>query len=337
MSDIEALSNLSIQPHLQVFFMSNTKLNRAVAMAVAGLALSAGGMSSASATVTTMYNLSTGNSAAAGTTNPTAGGVWSSAYTGATDGWANGADSNSTSTVGDIATQHWAGTASATTAAFGYNGAHMNWGFNITGGNGGTGTISTFDAFTRYGIYADIDTAKGAWSDAASGGASGWRHDLDVGLFRTDKSGQITLTATGILQTGTNFGFTIFSGVDAVTGYNHHGGWNSGNNTGGITANSNPIPAAAALAGTALSTANIVAYSVGGATPSNLNTISFNATAGQTYEIFLGGYKNGNWGSTTDGYALTISQVPEPTTLFLCVASAAAMFATRLRKADLSA
>ncbi|MFM8332387.1 MAG: VPLPA-CTERM sorting domain-containing protein [Candidatus Methylumidiphilus sp.] len=292
--------------------MSNTKLNKAIALAVAGLALSAGGISSAFATVNTMYNLSTGNSGPAGTTDPTAGGVWSSAYTGATDGWTNGADPNFTSTVGDIAPQQWAGTTGATTAAFGYNGAHMNWGFEITGGSGGTGTISTFDSFARYGIYADIDTAKGAWSDAAIGGASGWRHDLDVGLFRTDTSGQVTLSATGILQTGTNFGFTIFSGADATTGYNHHGAWNANNNAAGITSASNPIPAAVALAGSPLSIANIVAYSVGGATPSNLNTISFNATAGQTYQIFLGGYRNGAWGATTDGYALTISQTPVP-------------------------
>jgi hypothetical protein len=293
--------------------MKQTKLAKAIAYAIAGVALTAGSASTASATVTTMYNLSTGNSAdlSTNTTNPTAGGVWSSALTGATDGWTNGADANATSTVGDIANQKWAGTGGATSAPFGYTGAHMNWGFQITGGAGGSGTISTLDSFSRYGAYADIDTAKGAWSDAAVGGASGWRHDLDVGLFKSDTTGLVTLSAQGILQSGTNFGFTIFKGMDTVTGYNHHGGWNSGNNASGLTSASNPVPAGAVFAGgPALNIANIVAYSVGGATPSNLNTITFNATAGQVYEIFLGGYKNGSWGDTIDGYKLSISQAP---------------------------
>ncbi len=310
--------------------LTKTKLAKAVAFALAGAALTAGSVSTASAAVTTMYNLSTGNSTdiSGASIDPTLGGVWNSNYYGATDGWTNGADANSSSTVGDIASQKWAGTGSATATPFGYIGAHMNWGVNITGGIGGIGTISTFDAFNRYGTYADIDTAKGAWSDnsgatlASQTASAGWRHDLDTGLFKSDTTGLVTLSASGIVQTGTNFGFTIFSGMDAATGYNHHGSWNTNNNTGGITSNSNPIPVAAALAGTGLSTANIVAYSIGGASPSNLNTISFNANAGQIYQIFLGGYKNGNWGATLDGYQLNISQagvapVPVPGAVWL--------------------
>ena len=314
--------------------MQKTTLAKAVAFALASAGLTIGSLSTASASVTTMYNLSTGGSAdlsTTGTINPTIGGVWNGNYIGATDGWTNGAITTPangyTGVVGEIANEKWAGTSSATAAPFGYSGAHMNWGINISGGLGGSGTISTFDSFNRYGVYADIDTAKGAWSDANEAGASGWRHDLDTGLFKSDTSGLVTLSATGIIQSGTDFGFTIFKGMDTGTSYLHHGGWNAGNNSTGTSADSLPGGGVSGL-----SVADIVAYSVGGASLSNINNISFNAQAGQVYQIFIGGYRNGAWYDTIDGYQLNVSQVPVPGAVWLFGTAIAGFLGLRRNK-----
>jgi hypothetical protein len=308
--------------------MKKTKLAQAVSMALAGTALSLGAVSTANAAVTTMYNLTTSGAAdnSTNTTNPTTGGVW--ALSGNTDGWLYGfTGSNPAPGTGTTSVAKWAGTTGINTTPFGYTGAHLNWGFEITGGNGGTGEISTFDSFNRYGVYADIDTAKGAWSDAVQPpNASGWRHDLDFGLFKSDTTGLVTLNATGILQSGTNFGFTIFKGQNTNSTYSHHGGWNANNNATGLTAASLPG------GGTTLGVSDIVAYSVGGATPSNLNTISFNAQAGQVYTILIGGYRNGSWGETIDGYKLTVSQVPVPAAVWLFGSALAGMGVIGRRK-----
>ena len=322
--------------------MKQTKLAKAIAYAVAGVALTAGSISSASATVTTMYNLTKGGGIDNSTnvTDPANGGSgpWA-LWGGATDGWnySFGAlvDGN-----GDPINGKWAGTTTgaandiSTNRPFGYTGVHMNWGMEITGGNGGSGVISTYDAFNRYGVYADIDTARGAWSALNLGAVyGGWRHDLDVGLFKSDTSGLVTLTATGIVQSG-NYGFTVFHGMDAVTDYNHHGQWN---NNSWSTAG-NPYTGAIS-SGTGLATSAIVARSKGdnGATTSideseNLNSIQFYAQAGEYYTIFLGGYRNGDWGDTYAGYSLSVSQVPVPGAVWLFGSAAAGLMGLQRRK-----
>lgn len=318
--------------------MKKNQLSKAIAFALTGAALSMGAISDASATSTTMYNMSSASgldtyqdfgSGQFNLNDPTAGEVWGY-HLGGTDGWQNG---------GFGAATKWVGTSSAGTAAFGYTGQHLNWGLEISGGNGGTAVISTFDAFNRYGVYADIDTAKGAWSDNVSANtaatASGWRHDLEMGLFKTDMTGEVILSVEGILQTGTNFGFTIFKGMGSQGTYGHHGGWNAGNNENGLTSAS--LPGGGPNFdpdGTGPLTAidQIVAYSVGGASPSNLNTISFQAEAGQIYAIWLGGYRNGGWGATTDGYKLTVSQVPVPAAAWLFGGAIASLIGANRRK-----
>lgn len=289
--------------------MNKTKLARAITLVISGGVLSLGGISNASATAVTMYNLSTG----AGADNSTNNTDWTSTTGTGTDGWANGASTNNKS-IGTVANQKWAGTGGETVTPFGYVGAHLNWAVDFAGSVNNTAEISTFDSFNRYGIYADVDTAQGAWSDAKTGGAVGWLHDVDTGLFKSDVAGVVTLNIQGILNSGTNFGFTIFKGMDTVTQYGHHNAWNANNNVGGLSSNSLPYKYSngTLMPGANLSVNDIVAYSVGGANPSNLNAISFNAEAGQVYTIFLGGYRNGSWQATDDGYRLTVSQTPVP-------------------------
>jgi hypothetical protein len=296
--------------------MKKTSLAKAVALAITGSVLSVSAIADVAASATTMYNLTTyeGNDFSGNITAcaPCNGGI-------GTDGWVwgfGGAPLGSTNSVAK-----WAGTDGTNTTPFGYNGGGIvNWALHMT--SNGTAEISSQDSLTHYGVGADIDTAKGAWSDASLTGAQGWRHDLDYGLFKSDAGGTITLNAAGINQSGTNFAFTIFKGMDtSAVAYNHHGAWNLGNNTQIGAPTSSSLPGG----NTTLSVANIVAYSIGGATPSNLNTISFNAEAGQIYTIALGGYRNGSWGLTQDGYKLNVSAVPLPAAVWLFGSAMAGM------------
>ncbi len=312
--------------------MKKTQLAKAIAFAIAGAAITAGSVSTASATAVTMYNMTTGGGAVMGpATSPNPSTIpCAPCNAGSTDGWVwgfGGAPKTSTTSVAG-----WVGTAGANTTPFGYHGGGtLNWALHSTE-FGDVAVISSQDSFNRYGQAADIDTAKGAWSDVAVGGAGGWRHDLDFGLFMSEVDAPVTLTASGINQSGTNFGFTIFEGADTSTvAYGHHGAWNAGTNTQGGAPTSASLPGG----GRNLPVSSIVAYSVGAADPLsavNLNTITFNAKAGQVYTIALGGYKNGAWGDTTDGYQLEV-KVPEPSAVLLIGSAMAGLMGFRRRKA----
>ena len=302
--------------------MNKTNIAKAVALAITGTALSLGALSEASASATTMYNLTTKDGQDfSGNTTPCApckGGA-------GTDGWVWGFQGTPLGSTNSVA--KWVGTVNANTTPnnttpFGYNGGGvLHWALHMT--SDGNGEISSQDSVNRYGVGADIDTAKGAWSDVNLQEAQGWRHDLDYGLFKSDVGGTVTLNATavnGSSATSTpNFGFTIFKGMDSSTvAYDHHGPWNLQNNTqiGAPTASSVPNTPAK---GFNLPASAIVAYSIGGATPSNLNTISFNADPDQIYTIVLGGYRNGGWVETVDGYKLLVTAegVPIPGAVWL--------------------
>lgn len=287
-------------------FFNEKKLTQAIGIALTGSALSLAVMSDASASATTMYNLTTkgGQDFSSNTTvcAPCNGGL-------GTDGWVHGFRGTSNGT--DTSVAKWAGTTGVNKTPFGYTGAILHWAVHFT--DLGTAEISSQDSLTRYGVAADIDTAKGAWSDQAEPGAGGWRHDLDYGLFKSDVSGTVVLNVQGINQANTNFGFTIFKGMNTGLTYGHHGDWNFNTNANGLTPSSVPG------GGTTFTVADIVAYSAGGTNPQNLNTISFDAEAGQIYTIALGGYKNGDWIDTADGYKLAanVNAVPVPGAIWL--------------------
>lgn len=351
---------------------NNSKLSKAIALALTGTALSVGAISNASATSTTMYNLYranfTGNFADPDNINGPAGAIYTNTSTtpcapcnnlatggadngtgNATDGWVwsanpTGSDSpafNQLPSAADPNRPGWVGIGGSSTPTlttpFGYNArVNLNWAVELNGA-GNSATISNADAIARYSQSADIDTAKGAWSDNTSGGAAGWKHDLDWGLFKSDVAGNVTLSIAGVNQTGTNFGFTIFKGMSPNTtgAYSHHGGWNTNGNNAGLAPTTANIPGQ-----TGFVLADMVAWTVGGATPSNLNTITFSALAGQVYSIALGGYRNGSWGDTNDGYVLNISQtsaVPVPAAAWLFGGAIMSLIGANRRKRVLPA
>ncbi|OAI15055.1 hypothetical protein A1359_10110 [Methylomonas lenta] len=238
----------------------------------------------------------------------------------------------------------WVGIGGSSTPAlstpFGYSSSGtLNWAMELQGG--GSGEISNADAISRYSQSANIDTARGAWSNAANARDMGWKYDLDWGLIKSDATGLITLSITGVNETA-NYGFTIFQGMspNANGFYTHHGAWNDNVNrnpsTGAEQLSTRSIPGL-----TGFTIADIVAYSVGDNPltaendPLRLNTITFNAVAGQVYTVALGGYQNGGQYDSTDGYKLTISQaspVPVPAAAWLFGGAIASLIGANRRK-----
>jgi len=238
---------------------------------------------------------------------------------GYTDGWVWGLPTVARAYIGpgsggnaNAATPGWVGTSGPTTTPFGayVSAVSLNWGFRLTSASD-SGEISNADSITRYGISADIDTAKGAWFDNGNPGG-GWLHDLDIGLFKSDVNTSVKLNISGVNFSNTNFGFTIFKGMASNnTGYVHHGGWNADQN-------GTPLPGSDGGGTWGFTTADIVATTdTSGANPINLNEIVFNAEAGQIYTIALGGWKDGAWYEINDGYKLNISAVPVPSAVWL--------------------
>lgn len=274
-----------------------TKLSRAVAMAVAGAALSLGAAGNASAHV--MYN------------SFNAGGD------GNTDGWTYGGTGNPNyPTVSPV----WLGTASSTTTPFGYNGkGWLNWGAAIHGV--GTMEVSSAAAAAHYsGAVVDIDTNKGSWNDdgAEFVPPEGWAHNTDIGLIKSDIDATVTLNVTNVdaANQWTNFGITVFTGMAGTTGFaNHHGSWNTGWTPGNDTpANANnPF----GLSG--------LTHLVHDATVDSINGLTFNVTAGQVYSVFVGGHEFGSVFGPTADYKLTITTVPVPAAVWLFVSALAGL------------
>ena len=228
--------------------MMKTKLARAITMTLAGGALSLGAVSTASATATTMYNAYKFDSAATNTdgwvyggigygSNPAGqSGIVNPNYTGPTLYYPNTTDPLPIGVASFIGI---GGNSTATAATpFGYIGSSsLNWAVEFTGGGYQTAQISDADA-AKYGFDPEVDTGAGAWMDDGTGspplGQTGWKHQTDIGLIKTDVDSMITLNLTrvgGVTDPGLyndNFGVTIFSGMDTNTaGYVHHGAWNS--------------------------------------------------------------------------------------------------------------
>ncbi|MDX8126374.1 hypothetical protein QLH52_03715 [Methylomonas sp. OY6] len=289
--------------------MIKTKLAKAVSMTVAGVALSAGA-STASAHV--MYNTFTTTAASA------------------TDGWNYTYDGPDVDTVatgpesgGYQGTQvPWLGTAGGA-LPFGYTGrAHLNWAAAIHGP--GTLEVSAADALADYGVAAEIDTGAGAWKDNgldANGvptatGPTGWKHQIDMGLIKSDISTVLRLNLTSLGTINGNFGVTVFKGMDTTNSvaYSHHGSWN---NTGKPENTSNPFYNTGVGSG--------MEYLTHDATVDAVNYLEFFAEAGQVYTIALGGNGVGRWNANVSGYELSIAAVPVPGAVWLFGSAMAGM------------
>lgn len=270
-----------------------TKLSKAIGLALTGmLGLSASSVASAHV----MYNTTGAYTSNLGTNG------------------ASGTDGNNASAAGN-----WVGTAAGTTP-FGYNGGWANWAAHMHS-TGASLVVSSQDAHDDYGIWADIDTAKGAWNDGKftqAADSTGWGHNTDVGLFKSDVTQMVKIIATNI-DSGSwqTFGISVFTGMNSGS-YNHHGEWNVGytaNNTDPATS-SNPL---------GMSGLNFSGYT-------DDSSITFTAQAGQVYSILLGGYSGSdNWGPHS-GYQLTISSVPVPGAVWLFGSAMAGLIGFSKRK-----
>jgi len=278
--------------------MINIKLPKAIKLTLAGTALSIGVVSNVSAK--SMYNTYNQYSSSTATDASTLG----------TDGWVWGFNVSydthlSLKESGNSNASSWVGTYD-NAVPLNYQGSnHLNWAVTLNAGE--SQEISQQNAFNSYGVYADIDSTGGAWIDVNEEGRG---YNTDVGLLKSAVTQEITLTASTLLNEFTNFGITVYEGMDKNTGsHSHHLTWNTPNVGSTDITDDNPWD-----------TQNLttIAFSE---TVDNINGLSFTAEAGKIYSIFLGGSGGLHWNEQDDGYALDIttspSAVPVPTAAWL--------------------
>jgi len=290
--------------------MRNTKIAKAVSLALAGAALSVGVITDASAAATTMYNMNNFG----GLSTNTDGWVWGNSTTPAA-----GPANNLTNYQNFAGQANFVGTASPTSTPFGYNGtSHLNWAASL-GVAGDSATISAADStqYSAAGNYsgpAEIDTGAGAWQDTGinssgnptASGPTGWRHQTDIGLIKADQDMWVTLNPS-VVPGGApafvgNFGITVFTGMDTNSGsYSHHGAWNCPG-----CSPARPYNASNPFATTGLT------YLTHDGTVDALNGLTFYAVANQVYSIYLGGAGVGRWNQNLADYSLAISSAPVP-------------------------
>ena len=218
----------------------------------------------------------------------------------------------------------WVGNDPRDADQFGYSGTQVLHWTAVLGANDAA-TVSRLDSNTRYGgtqladgsifNYADIDSAQGAWHDNRN---TGRKHDLDVGLFKSSVTQTVKLSISSLLSDGEvdqtpDYGITIFEGMDTTTvAYSHYGSWHqfSPEDALNVGNNQNPITPPNPLGGLGYEDPNATGldvlvgdYVVG-------NQAIFQAEAGKTYTIYLGGFLAGSWVDTRNDYQLTITSAP---------------------------
>jgi len=274
--------------------MKKTNLGKAVSIALFGSTLALG---SNVATAHTMYNTYNAGLHSVGTDK---------------QGGMDGVFYSYNTSTGTFESVDWVGTGEDSSAPFGYAGAQrLNWAAMIHSDTSAM-EISTADAQARYGLDADIDTAKGAWFD----GVKGWAHQTDYGLMKSMVDTQVTLSLSDVNGGISNFGVTVFTGMDVGTNYNAHSEWNLkgevrvGFTDGGpvfadvdSTTDSNPH-----------GTEGVNYY-----THSETSTLTFTALADQVYSIYVGGNDGAGYSGPHDGYVMSIqaSPVPVPAAVWL--------------------
>ncbi|MGY6276106.1 hypothetical protein [Methylomonas sp. MgM2] len=200
----------------------------------------------------------------------------------------------------------------------------LNWTAEI--GASDSVTISRLDSNTRYGgtvladgttfNYADIDSAKGAWHDPINN--TGWKHDTDLGLFRSTVEQDVQLSISSLLSNGQvdntpDYGISVYASMAAGAAgtYSHHGPWHTFDNaTAAAVQGSGPYEPA----GTDTDGSNPYGILVTSLVLDDVlnNNAYFHALAGVTYTIMVGGYNAGDWTVTQNDYQLTIGTAPVP-------------------------
>ncbi|PPD30373.1 MAG: hypothetical protein CTY19_15985 [Methylomonas sp.] len=270
--------------------MRTTKLSQSIFLALTGATITLGVNASALASHT-MYN----------TYNSTSTNINETV----TDGWTYSDGSAKGASEGAVLNP-WVGTVGGA-LPFEYIGkSALNWAAEITRA-GDTLTISRADAIARYGLTADIDTGMGAWRDKSGPGGTagvGWAHNVDIGLFRSTVTTDVSINLTAPNNPDAKFGVTLFTGMDTGENYNHHARWNqpplnpfTRNNPFGTTG---------------------VIYKSHEVNVDANNAFEFTAEAGKIYSIYIGGYlASDSWLSGRDYYNMTISTVPVPAAVWL--------------------
>jgi hypothetical protein len=275
---------------------------KAVAFTLAGVVLTAGLVPAATASTAvskTMYNLF---------------GVGTPPGDGKTDGWtwSDGPNQGTTEPGPEeppTTLAPWVGTAGYNSdpndpRPFDYKGSSAtNWAAHITR-VGDNLEISREDALARYGEAADVDTAGGAWRDR---NGTGWAHNTDIGLFKSDVPAFVTLKVAAVHGPIAQFGITVFQGMDGPTGsYNHHLGWNT------VRFDlSNPFGTTGVqyVHGLGVNTPGNTSYMTG---ITSTDGFTFSAEADQIYSIYLGGFGGTQWNQQHDRYRLFITTAPIP-------------------------
>jgi len=296
----------------------HASLTKVIKVLLTGTALSAACVSSASAHVMyNTYNHHTTYLATDAGDNGTDGWVWG--FGGTSGG--NSANTN----------PGWVGTSNGD-APFGYVGAPiLNWAATLHS-PGGALEVSQQDAYDDYGVYADIDTAGGAWRDASG---TGWKHNTDIGLFKSEVTQYVHLNLSAINGPIANFGVTVFEGMATnLTGYSHHGPWNNAEaGTPYLPPLKIPVGVTNPFGNTGLDT--VVGYDD---SVDSVNAFTFLAEAGVVYTIALGGSGGLHWNQQHDGYVLDItsSPVPVPGAVWLFGSALAGLIGMRRKTAATS-
>ena len=273
--------------------IQQTTLSKAIAFAIVGSTMAMSSIQTASAS-TTMYNLFN----ASDVPRVTDGVPGIGSQTGGTDGWIwGGANVANLCGTPDCADPGWVGTSGGTTSPFNTTKVMpLNWAAHITG-LGDSLEISQADAFARYGVYPDLDTAAGTWHQIIpkTGTDNGWRHNIEIGLFKSDATQDVTLKVSGLTYPDGNFGITVYTGLSASeTEYSHHGPY-YGND--GLAFEGMP---------------HLTHTPRDPVTGLTSNSLTFTATADQIYTIVLGGNNGQAWNGKYDGYKLDINTPPVP-------------------------
>lgn len=303
--------------------MMKTKLAQAITLTLAGGALSLGAASSASAASTVYYN-NGAQTRVTGAYDPitnTDGFVWGGvgwrtqgtppANVGLVNpNWTGAPPLDANSNPLPVGSANFTGLTAGQTP-FGYQGSsHMNWAVSL-GAIGDTATVSKANAVSTYGTAntanVEVDTGAGAWQDKGNT-IQGWRHQTDIGLIRADTDMTIKINIARVSDPlngnliNDNFGVTVFTGMDTNTGtYSHHGSWNCPTcATPRNYTDSNPFGTTG------------LTYLTHSENVDTLNSLVFNAIAGQEYSIYAGGAGVGTWSTNVSDYALTVQAVPVP-------------------------